>query len=91
MTTTEELARFVQDVSAGKFSEDTQEELKKRVLDSVGIGVNALGHEPVMFLADKLEYANDITNPFQENMQEERKTLAEIESLGAVSELKTLW
>ena len=47
MTTTEELARFVQDVSADEFSDDTRAELKKRVLDSVGIGINALGAEPV--------------------------------------------
>lgn len=58
MTTTEELARFVQDVSAGKFSEDTQEELKKRVLDSVGIGINALGHEPVEVVHNTVQRAN---------------------------------
>lgn len=47
MTTTEELAGFVQNVSATEFSDETQEELKKRVLDSIGIGINAIGAEPV--------------------------------------------
>ena len=62
MTTTEELARFVQDVSVGKFSEETQEELKKRVLDSVGIGINALGHEPVEVVHHTVQRANPGTD-----------------------------
>ncbi|AEH39302.1 MmgE/PrpD family protein [Halopiger xanaduensis] len=58
MTTTEELAEFVQEVSAEEFSEDTQTELKKRVLDSVGIGINALGAEPVEVVHQTVQRAN---------------------------------
>ncbi len=58
MTTTEELAKFVQEVSAEEFSEDTQEELKKRVLDSIGIGINALGAEPVEVVHRTTQRAN---------------------------------
>jgi 2-methylcitrate dehydratase len=58
MTTTEELASFVRDVSAEQFSEETREELKKRVLDSVGIGIAALGHEPVEAVHDTVQVAN---------------------------------
>ncbi|QLG63662.1 MmgE/PrpD family protein [Halorarum salinum] len=47
MTTTAELAGFVRSVSYDSLSSDVREELKKRVLDSVGIGVGALGAEPV--------------------------------------------
>ncbi|MFB6152910.1 MAG: MmgE/PrpD family protein [Halodesulfurarchaeum sp.] len=47
MTSTAELAEFSRDVAYEDFSERTREELKKRILDSVGIGINALGHEPV--------------------------------------------
>lgn len=43
MTTTEELADFALSVSYDDFSDDAQEELKKRVLDSVGIAVGAFG------------------------------------------------
>ncbi|MFC6764552.1 MmgE/PrpD family protein [Natrinema soli] len=58
MTTTEELATFVQDVSVEEFSADTREELKKRVLDSVGIGINALGAEPVEVVHRTVQRAN---------------------------------
>ena len=58
MTTTEELARFVQDVSVDEFTEDTRAELKKRVLDSVGIGINALGAEPVDVVHRTVRRAN---------------------------------
>jgi 2-methylcitrate dehydratase len=43
MTTTEELADFALSVRYDDFSRDAQEELKKRVLDSVGIAVGAFG------------------------------------------------
>ncbi|WP_435076306.1 MmgE/PrpD family protein [Halococcus sp. AFM35] len=43
MTTTDELADFVTNVAYDDLSEDVREELKKRVLDSVGIAVGALG------------------------------------------------
>lgn len=58
MTTTEELATFVQEVSAGEFSAETREELKKRVLDSAGIGIDALGHEPVEAVRQTVQLAN---------------------------------
>lgn len=58
MTTTEELAEFVQEVSIEEFSEETREELKKRVLDSVGIGINALGHDPVEVVHQTVQRAN---------------------------------
>lgn len=47
MTTTEELATFVRSVSYDSLPAAVVEELKKRVLDSVGIGIGALGAEPV--------------------------------------------
>ncbi|MFQ3293014.1 MAG: 2-methylcitrate dehydratase, partial [Natrialbaceae archaeon] len=47
MTTTLELAEFVQSVGYEGFTEETREELKKRLLDSIGIGIGALGHAPV--------------------------------------------
>ena len=47
MTTTAELADFTSSVSYDDLSADTTEELKKRVLDSVGIAVGALGEEAV--------------------------------------------
>lgn len=58
MTTTEELAKFVQNVSAEDLSEDTREELKKRVLDSAGIGIGSLGHEPVEVIYNTVQRAN---------------------------------
>ncbi|WP_435065764.1 MmgE/PrpD family protein [Halobaculum sp. EA56] len=58
MATTEELAEFVTDVSYREFSETTCEELKKRVLDSVGIGINALGHDPVDTVHQTVQHAN---------------------------------
>lgn len=58
MTTTEELGEFVTDVSYEDFSETTREELKKRVLDSIGIGINALGHDPVDTVHRTVQHAN---------------------------------
>ncbi|WP_049997745.1 MmgE/PrpD family protein [Halococcus sediminicola] len=43
MTTTDGLADLVDEVSYDDLSEDVREELKKRVLDSVGIAIGALG------------------------------------------------
>jgi 2-methylcitrate dehydratase len=56
--TTEELARFVHEVSIEELSEETREELKKRVLDSVGIGIDALGHDPVEVVHRTVQRAN---------------------------------
>ncbi len=47
MTTTAELAEFVREVSYAELSSDVREELKKRVLDSVGIGIGAIGADPI--------------------------------------------
>ena len=47
MTTTAELAEFVRSVSYDSLPTDVREELKKRVLDSIGIGIGAIGAEPV--------------------------------------------
>jgi len=58
MTTTRELAEFVQAVSYDDLTADTREELKKRLLDSVGIGVAALGHEPVAAVHETVLTAN---------------------------------
>jgi len=58
MTSTEELAEFVQRVSAADLSTETREELKKRVLDSVGIGIDALGHDPVEAVDRTVRRAN---------------------------------
>jgi 2-methylcitrate dehydratase len=46
MTTTEELADFTGSVAYENLAADTREELKKRVLDSVGIAVGAMGAGP---------------------------------------------
>jgi len=58
MTSTNELATFVADVSYEDFADDTREELKKRVLDSIGIGVDALGHTPVESVFETVQVAN---------------------------------
>ncbi|WP_435346689.1 MmgE/PrpD family protein [Haloarchaeobius sp. HRN-SO-5] len=47
MTTTAELADFVEAVDYDGLSPEVVDELKKRVLDSVGIAVGAMGAEPV--------------------------------------------
>jgi 2-methylcitrate dehydratase len=52
MTTTAEVADFVQDVSYDELSDEAVTELEKRVLDSVGIAIGALGAEPVEIVAD---------------------------------------
>ena len=47
MTTTEELAAFVDEVATGDRSPEVVDAVKMRVLDSVGIAIGALGEEPV--------------------------------------------
>ena len=47
MTTTDELADFALSVSYDDLTDEVVEELKKRVLDSLGIGIAALGAGPV--------------------------------------------
>ncbi len=52
MTTAEYVAEFVDDVSYDKLSEEVVEELKKRILDSIGIAIGALGKEPVEMVGE---------------------------------------
>jgi 2-methylcitrate dehydratase len=47
MTTTKELADFAAEVDYEKLEDKTIEEIKKRILDTVGIGINALGEDSV--------------------------------------------
>ncbi len=52
MTTTAELAEFVQSVTYDELSDEAVTELEKRVLDSVGIAIGALGADPVDVVAE---------------------------------------
>jgi 2-methylcitrate dehydratase len=52
MTNTQEIAEFVKATSYAELDDDVVEELKKRVLDSVGIGIGALGEAPVGIVAE---------------------------------------
>ena len=47
MTTTAQLAEFVERVSYDDLPEDVIEEVKRRLLDSIGIGIAAIGEEAV--------------------------------------------
>lgn len=47
MTNTAELADFMEEVSYETMSDHVREELKKRILDSIGIAIGAMGEEPV--------------------------------------------
>ncbi|WP_440008406.1 MmgE/PrpD family protein [Halomicrococcus sp. SG-WS-1] len=58
MTTTAELADFVRGTDFDDLSEETVDELKKRVLDSVGIAVGAMGAEPVEQVRTTVEELN---------------------------------
>ncbi|WP_254545686.1 MmgE/PrpD family protein [Halomarina pelagica] len=58
MVTTTELATFVREVEYEALSEDAIEELKKRVLDSVGIAVGAMDAEPPERVRDTVEELN---------------------------------
>jgi len=46
-TTTAEITEFLAELSGEDLSAETREEIKKRILDSVGIGIAALGAQPV--------------------------------------------
>ncbi|MGA9399736.1 MmgE/PrpD family protein [Haladaptatus sp.] len=59
MTTTAELADFVVETGYDDLSADTVDELKKRVLDSVGIAVGAMGEEPVEAVRATVEEMSD--------------------------------
>lgn len=47
MTSTEEIAKFSKRVSYEDLPDDVVEELKKRLLDTIGIGINAMDQETV--------------------------------------------
>ncbi len=59
MTTTDELAAFAGEVSFDELPDGVVEELKKRVLDSVGIAVGAMGATPVEQVRATVEAATD--------------------------------
>jgi 2-methylcitrate dehydratase len=59
MTSTEELASFIETVSYDELSDDTVEELKKRVLDSAGIAIGAMGESPVEAVGDTVTEFGD--------------------------------
>jgi Uncharacterized protein involved in propionate catabolism len=52
MTTTTEIAEFVQAVEYDALPESVIDQLKRRLLDSVGIGLGAIGEEPVTAVRD---------------------------------------
>lgn len=47
MTTTGQMASFVQSVSYEELEDDVVDALKRRILDAIGVGIGAIGHEPV--------------------------------------------
>ncbi|MFH5797017.1 MmgE/PrpD family protein [Haladaptatus sp. CMAA 1911] len=59
MTTTAELAEFVAETTYDDLSEDTVDELEKRVLDSLGIAVGAMGEEPAEAVRGTVEEMGD--------------------------------
>ena len=46
------------------------------------------GYEGMLTLADKLDYPDDVTDPLEDNLSEERSTLREMEALSKGSKLK---
>jgi 2-methylcitrate dehydratase len=52
MTTTADFAEFVQSLEYNDLSEEVTDELKKRILDSVGIALGSIGDEPVEIVRD---------------------------------------
>jgi len=59
MTTTAELAEFVAETTYDELSEDTVDELEKRVLDSIGIAVGAMGEKPPEAVRGTIEEMGD--------------------------------
>lgn len=60
MTTTAEIADFALDLDFEDLDDDTVDELKKRILDSIGIGIAAMGEEPVEVVRDTVtEFGGD--------------------------------
>ncbi|WP_266080416.1 MmgE/PrpD family protein [Haladaptatus caseinilyticus] len=58
MTTTAEIADFVTETAFDDLSEETVDELKKRILDSLGIAVGAMGEKPVEDVRATVEEMN---------------------------------
>ncbi|GAA5055005.1 MmgE/PrpD family protein [Haladaptatus pallidirubidus] len=58
MTTTAEIAAFVAEMEFDDLSGESVDELKKRVLDSIGIAVGAMGEEPVEAVRATVEEMN---------------------------------
>lgn len=58
MATTATIADFVQAVEYDEFGDSVVEELKKRVLDSLGIGIGALSEPPVEVVAETVSDVN---------------------------------
>ena len=48
-------------------------------------------YEGLLLLADKAELDDDVTNPLEENLDEEEKTLKKLKGLSKGSDLKALW
>ncbi|WP_224336922.1 MmgE/PrpD family protein [Haloprofundus halobius] len=59
MTTTAELVDFALDLSYDDLSEETRDALKRRILDSVGIAVGAMGSETTEKIRRTVESMND--------------------------------
>ncbi|MFB6161029.1 MAG: MmgE/PrpD family protein [Haloferacaceae archaeon] len=55
MTTTDDIATLVTDTAYGDLDDEVAEEAKKRVLDALGIGIGAIGAEPVEILKETVE------------------------------------
>lgn len=52
MATTADFAEFIESTTYDDFSEEAVEEIKKRILDSIGIGLGSIGAEPVEIVRD---------------------------------------
>lgn len=64
MTSTDEMADFVVETDYEDLSETVRDEIKKRILDSIGIGIGAIGADPVEIVHDtvmEVETGGDCT------------------------------
>ncbi|WP_135533214.1 YciE/YciF ferroxidase family protein [Halostella pelagica] len=48
-------------------------------------------YQSLLTTADKLDLGSEVTNPLQDNLEEEKETLRKLEGLSEGSELKSLW
>lgn len=58
MTTTADFADFVQSTDYDAFPADVRDEIKKRILDSIGIALGSIGEEPVEVVRRTVEELN---------------------------------